>query len=471
MNPINKIFKNISNYLIGQILYNLIGFIILIFVARYLGSEEYGKYSFIITFLFFFEVFSSLGINMIVVREISKNKTLTDKIISNGIILKTVLSVIAIIVAVLLINFMGYPTEIIILVAIASVTVLFSSIRAVSASIFQVENRIGYLIIGNLSESIVFGVISLIGIFLNLGLYIIIFAYISSKFAGFITTIFYSKKLVNYVFKFDVGICRNLLFESIPVGITVVLRSINYRIGIIMLSSMRTITEVGIYSAAFTIATSLSIIPISFMFVLYPLISEYAKFSREKLIKIYETSFRLMIVISIPIAINIAYFSEDIIRYSYGLEFLPAAVCLSILIWSQVFAFLNSLFHNIFVSIGKQKISAYIALVMTIFAILFNYFLIPIYGYIGTSVAMVLTEALGTILGYIFINNFLVRQNFMNLILKVLLVNILLLSIIHILNFLPFYILILIYSICYIILIVNKEEMNALKSVFKNKYI
>lgn len=470
MATIKKIVKNTRNYLIGQLLYNFINFIILIYIARYLGSEGYGIYSYVITYLFFFEVFSSLGINLIVVREVSKERSASGKIIGNAIILKIILSVIAIISSIIITNMMNNSPEIKVLTAIASITVLFSSIRAVSASVFQADYKLEYLILGNLTEVIIFGINILIIVFLNYGLNSIIVAFIFSKLVGLFVTLFYSRKFTNYDFKLDTVFCKNLIFDSIPVGITVVLRAIYYRINLIILFSMKTSAEVGLYSSALTLVSSLSIIPTSIMLSLFPMFSEYAKNSNEKLMKLYEKSFKLLIIISIPLAINIAYFSKDIIRLTYGQEFIDASFSLTILIWSQVFAFLNSLFQNVVVAVGKQKISAYMAMFMAIFNIIVSYLLIPQYSLLGASIAIVLTEALGTFFGYIYINTFLIRKNFYSYVIKVLLINIFLIFLIIILNdLLPFYILIIIYFVSYILVTHKIKDLNIIAILYKKE--
>lgn len=93
MNYIQRIVQNTSFLLIGNIFSYIIAFLTIMYTARYLGAENFGIISLAFAFTGLFGVFMDLGLSSWMVREISKNKSLTNKYYSNIAVLKIIFSV------------------------------------------------------------------------------------------------------------------------------------------------------------------------------------------------------------------------------------------------------------------------------------------------------------------------------------------------------------------------------------------
>lgn len=81
MNITQKVFKNTAYQIGGQIFHLLLNVVIIAMIARYLGVESYGKFSLIFVILSFFIILADFGVNDIVVRELSKDKSKTSRIV------------------------------------------------------------------------------------------------------------------------------------------------------------------------------------------------------------------------------------------------------------------------------------------------------------------------------------------------------------------------------------------------------
>lgn len=66
-----------------------------IIVARYLGKEQYGIMNYVVSFVAIFQVFADFGLDLIQIREESKNPHLRDKIIGTVFTLKLLFAVVA----------------------------------------------------------------------------------------------------------------------------------------------------------------------------------------------------------------------------------------------------------------------------------------------------------------------------------------------------------------------------------------
>jgi len=468
-----RVLKNTVVMLLGDGINNLLNFVVLVYLARYLGKSEFGTYSFVLAYMFIFSFFSLLGINKIVVREISKDKIMEKKIIGNALTLRALLSIFAIIISLVTINLLNYPFNTKILIYIASITLLFSSLGATYSSIFQAHLKMEYSALANFIERVTLAILILLIIFFKGTLIHIMIALVVSSLSNLLMTFIFSKNFVNPKFEFDFSYSKKILKPSIPVGITVIFRSIYYRIDVIMLSLMKTEVDVGYYAAAYTLIGPLNMIPTAFMTSIFPLMSKSFKNSKKSLIVLYERSFRYMLMIGLPIAVITTLYSIEIIYFIYGKAFLESAYALSILVWSILFLFMNIVFGNVIISMNQQKITAYTAGIMAIVNIILNYILIPQYSYVGASLATVFTEALGAVIYFFYIYTTLVKNLFRSTILKLISINLLLYIFLSLFSSLPLYFLIFLSAIFYFFLIIitnilTKEELEIIKSVIKS---
>ena len=83
MNQIKSIFKNTSWMTLSQLITSVCAFLWTIIIARYLGVADYGIISFAISFTGLLGILMDFGMTTYITREISKNKHLLEKYMSN----------------------------------------------------------------------------------------------------------------------------------------------------------------------------------------------------------------------------------------------------------------------------------------------------------------------------------------------------------------------------------------------------
>jgi O-antigen/teichoic acid export membrane protein len=138
----------------------------------------------------------------------------------------------------------------------------------------------------------------------------------------------------------------------------------------------------------------------------FPLMSGYFKQSPESLTKAYAMAFRLMISIILPVAVVVTLLAPRIIGLLYGSKFSASAPALSILIWAQVFVYVNAVMHFMIISVKRQKATMINLALVAFLNIALNYTLIPAHGFIGTGSSRVITEAFGSVLGLFWLSSF-----------------------------------------------------------------
>ena len=404
MNTVQRIAKNTGIILVGDLFFRLISLVVTIYLARYLDPVGFGKYSFIFAYLAFFDIITDLGLQDILVREMSRDPSAAPKLIGNAYIIRLPLAVFAVVLSIIVISFMAYPADTTTCIYIAAFTILFISFSDFYATIFQANLRMEYRIIAKLAFKIISAALILWIIFSHGTLMQVIIALVFSEMVKTLISYLFSRKFVRPRFEIDFGLWKYLLREALPIALSSVIWVIYFRIDVIMLSMMMGDAEVGLYSAAYKLSESLNLIPFALMTSLFPIMSASFKSSEERLVRSYRLSFKYLSIITLPIAISITILADEIIFLIYGAEFAGSAIALKILIWGLVLASGNSIFGRLLTSIGKQKQLTIITAVCAFGNVLLNFVLIPVMSYSGACIASVMTAMIAFFVGFYFVS-------------------------------------------------------------------
>ena len=407
MSTVQRVAKNTGIVIVGNVIFRLISLFVTIYLARYLGTVGFGKYSFVFAYLAFFGVITDLGLQQILVREMARDKSVAPKIIGNAFIIRLILTVFAVILSIIIITLMSYPSDTTSYIYIASFTLLFLSFSDFYRTIFEANLRMEYNIIARLvfkvlSAGLIFWVIFSHGTLMQ-----VMIVLVFSEMVKMLISHSFSRKFVKPQFQIDFSLWKYLFRESLPIALSSVVMVIYYQIDMVMLSIMQGDVAVGIYSAAHKLFDPLLLIPNALMMSLFPIMSEAFKTSNDRLIKSYRLSLKYLLIIALPIAIGITLVADKVILLIYGAEFANSTTVLQILIWGLLFIFPNSIMLNLLISIDKQKLHTYSMGLCVIANVTLNLLLIPILSYNGAAIATLVTNVVLLIASFYFISRYL----------------------------------------------------------------
>jgi len=407
LSTVRRVARNTSIIIVGDIVFRLISLVVTIYLARYLGTAGFGKYNFVFAYLAFFNILTDLGLQTILVREMSRDPSITPKLIGNAYIIRLILTVTAIISSIVVISLMSYPADTTTYVYIASLTLLFVSFSDFYRTIFEANLRMEYNITAKLVFKFLSAVLILWIIFAKGTLLHIMIALVLSEMVKTLLNYSFSRKFVTPQFKIDFGLWKYLIKECLPLALSSIIIIIYSRIDVIMLSIMKGDVPVGLYSAAYKLSDPFLLIPSALGVSLFPIMSKSFRNSREELIRIYELSFKYILIIMLPIAIITTLLADRIILLIYGDAFEGSATALQILIWALIFTSLNSILSHLLVSMGEQKLSTVSHTLCAVVNVVLNFFLIPVLSYNGASIATVATSAVFFISSFYFVSKHL----------------------------------------------------------------
>lgn len=395
MNTARTIAKNSIVLLISQIITFVFSFIITIFTARYLGTEGYGILSLATALTGIVGIIADAGLGTLIIRDVSRDKSMANKYISNTILMKIILSVLAFFTIILITNGVGYSPVVKNVIYIVMLSVVVGAISTIFISIIQANEKMEYISLNTVLNSAILMVGTLIGVSYHLDILFFASIYLIANIINFIyIVIVYFWKFSIPKIRIDLSFWSPTLKQALPFGLTGTFATIYVWADTFLLSVMQDNTAVGIYNAAYKLITVLLFIPNVFNASLFPVFSKFFVSSENSLQLAFEKYFKFMLLISFPLGIGTTLLSNKIILLIFDAQFTDSTVVLQILIWSTTFIFLNSPFTQLLQSTNKQIVLTKITSMCMVINIVLNLILIPKYSYLASSVITVITEFL-----------------------------------------------------------------------------
>ena len=402
--PLKTLSKNTLVIMAGQLISRLLSFVLIVFIAKYLGDVGLGRYSFALSFCGLFVVFSELGLRELMIREVARHKEKAKKYLSNVILIKFFLSVGVVGLIFVVINGMAYPEETTFIVYVIGLSVVLNSFARLINSLFNAYEKMEFESATVILERIVacgFGILMLI---LGYGLREVALALLAGSVLNVLVSFFLTvKKIVKPTIETDWKFWTKLIKAAFPFGLVYIFVIIYFQVDTVMLSVMKGDAPVGWYNAAYKIIFALQIFPVALVNALFPIISRYYVSSKDTLKVAFEKALKYLILIGFPIAVGVTILAEKIILLIYGEGFIPSIITLRILIWVAALMFITYLFGNVLGSIDRQLVIAKVSGINAVVNIVLNFILIPRYSYIGAAIATLATEAIGFTLYFLFI--------------------------------------------------------------------
>ena len=479
MNRFQLIAKNIGILLLSQIITLILGFLYIIYIARYLGTSGFGILSFAIAFTGIFAVLVDLGLNLLTVREVSRDKSLAGKYLGNTLTLKIILALIMLSLIFLVVNIVKYPQETVNVVYLIGFSVIFASFSGIFYSIFQANEKMEYQSYGQIINSFLMFVGVLIAIYYGLGIY----AFASVYFAVSVVVLIYSFLICSWKFalpklEIDLNFWKFIITEALPFALTSIFVLIYYYMDIVMISILihNSNSIIGWYSAAYRVVVPLSFIPAIFFSSVFPVMSSFYEKSENSLMFAFERFIKYMVFFGIPIATGITILANKIVLLIFGASYFPTVIALQILIWTVPLIFIDSAFAYLFSSMNKQAMVAKIMGIVAFFNIILNIILIPHYSYIGASIVTLASDAL-TLPLMIFVlskTQFKVPFTILKDFAKVFIASIVMLIPLILLNDLNIFMIILISSLVYVATFISlkgldEEDIKIIKNIIPKK--
>lgn len=387
-----KFLKNIGWLMGGKIVNMLLQFLVSLATARYLGPSNFGTINYVAAFVSFFSSIASLGLAVIVIKEIATDKYDNNKVIWTSIWMRfatAILSTICI-VALMFITNRNDP-QIVQIAILESISIIFSSFDTINYY-FQAKLLSKW--------SSIAGVLAYIGMSLY-RIYllateadIVWFALATSSDMIFLTLflmIFYIR-VEGFHPRFDWGIGKRLIKQSYHYLIAGLITILYAQVDRVMLGNMLDKASVGYYSAALTISTLWSMIPSALIQSLSPVLYDAAKKDRSLYLRRLRQSYALLFWLNAAYSIFVCIFAHWVILLLYGSDYLAGTNALRIVVWYYGLSTMSTLNQVYLANDNKNRYINRFCLAGLITDVVLNAALIPVFGINGAAIATLITH-------------------------------------------------------------------------------
>jgi len=386
--------KNTIYLLAAYIYQKLIALFYFIFLARYLGADDFGKYTFAISFATLFSVLIDFGLFPVLTREIARAKEKARAYFGNilGFNLLAGATVFFLIYA--LVNLLHYPSPTKTLVYFYGLAIIFDALALCIYQVFRGFLNLKFESIGIVVHKTVMLAVGLFLIFSRASLIWMIVPMLFASLFYFINAVVFLKIKLGFwpIPRFNKSTLKTLLGLSWPFFITAVFAKFFATGDVVLLSYLKGDVYVGWYSAAQKLTVAfLLLIAGSFSTALYPAFSYYFVRSKELLVDLFHQAVFYLMFIAIPLVFGLSVLSKPAILFIYGSDYLSAAPALVLLSLSIPFMFLDYVFIGLLNACEKQRVNTLIHGVGAAVFLFSNLIFIPIFHHLGAALAVVVS--------------------------------------------------------------------------------
>lgn len=399
----NNRFIGNTNWLIFQNIYSMgLSLVVGALSARYLGPSNYGLIGYGASLVNLFTAISQLGIDNVLINEMMKHPEEKGRVMGTALCMRAFSAMVSFICAMILVILIEPGNYV--LWFITGIQAFAIALRAYELlnEWFLSEMKSKYYVLANICGQTVVGVWKIVLLILQAS--VVWFAASTTVQALVCGTIVITIFLMTRDFKlgFRWQYAKDIFQRSKHYVFAGIAISLYTQMDKVMLGRMMGQTEVGIYTAAMTIAMLWEFIPTAIFNSSRTMILE-AKLRDEQE---YQDKLKLMFfgisVLGILVGIFVQVFGKLAVLILYGRDYMDAVGVLKLLIWSTSFAMIG-LARNVWsVAEDKNEYSKYYPICGAVCNLIFNALAIPVFGVFGAALGTLLAQIVVALIAPLF---------------------------------------------------------------------
>ena len=390
-----SVVKN-SVWLISEsIITMVISLIIGIVSARFLGPNNYGLVNRFLPYISLANSICTFGLQSIIIKRIAQDSSEENiaAVVGSTMLFRLVLSFISIIVINIYALYIAKQEDMSLLVisVLQSISLIFN-VYEILTYYFHARLQSKYIAISTVITSVVIGCWKVILLITKAS--VVWFAF-STTLQSLVQLIFnyrFFKKQFSHPLVYQGKLLKEMLGDSYHLLLASMGIAIYGQVDKIMIGNMAGNELLGIYSAAYAIATMWYFVPQAIANSLRSRIFEESD-DESAFSNNVRVLFLIITILGICAGIGFGVIPQFLIGLLYGEQYLGGTRALMILGWVGVFANIGTVRSIWLVGKGLQRFSKYFTLMGALLNIILNYFLIQKYGINGAAVSTVVSQA------------------------------------------------------------------------------
>jgi O-antigen/teichoic acid export membrane protein len=377
----------------GRLVAMAVQFAAFALIASRLGPSQMGEFTLALAIASMFQMATDLGLQSVVERSLAQQSEPERRLVGSVVYLRLTIAAGTYAFLVVIAFLASFSPTLRSAVLIAGLLIFIGTLDSFRPSL-QVRLRAGPMALGGVIGAVNF----LIGV-LALGpdrtsVEALLWLYLATTMVSLCFVAIPSWRLVRPDWRPTPTLWPNLLRAALPIGFTFFMNFVYYRIDLVILGALKPADEVGQYGVAYRFIDSLMPFPGLVMVLLSPLLAGTFTTSMSAFRRRYDRALFALEVMAVPIAVGGAMTAWRLLPALPGFgRYAGAGVALSVLLVAFSAMLVGHLVQASLVGAHLQGRLIRISAVGLAVNLLANAALIPLYGYVGASVATVLTES------------------------------------------------------------------------------
>ncbi|HEY3277429.1 MAG TPA: flippase [Syntrophorhabdaceae bacterium] len=389
MSTARQYLTNLIAQSVGRLCTFGVNFSIFVLIARAGGTEFFGRYSYVITFLNVFTQFADFGMTSVLGKDIAQVQGDKKSYWGNFLVLKTAFSLISVAIAVIA----GYMMrkDLFLVLLIGSLFIPFLSARFFEP-VFQVHRRPWLSMYSSLLYGAVYLLLSLLALGFSGDLLSVVLAFLIANIVYGVSAYYFTSRLIKPSFVIEPARMKQILVLAVPLGVSAFFTIVSGRVPIFMLAAMKSDFAVGMFNASYRFFEIFVMAGAILVGPFIPILSAKAMHDLASLKRISVMIMELVGIFGVSFAILMTFLAPVLIRTIFGESFVPAAPSLAILMWAGMLVFLSLFMSAVVLSMSVVHFAYWNTAAAAVISILLNYLWIPQYSFVGSAWALLLCE-------------------------------------------------------------------------------
>ena len=392
---LQRLVSNTGWMLAERILRYTLGPLVGIWIARYLGPEQYGLLNYAAAIVIILGFMSTVGLDSLAVREMVRDPSSRDEMLGTLLLARLVGGIALIGLAITVIPFMvDSDPRILSLILIISTAQLLQAFDSIDCW-FQSILASRYTVFAKLVALITITAVRVVLILTKAPLIAFAWAILAESLllaVSMLATYHMSgQRLAAFRPKYDR--LKTLILDGWPMMLSALLAAAYLRVDQVMLGHLGGFQEVGAYAVAVRVVEVTFIIPAVLGASAFPALVE----SRGTNISLYRARvqqfFDGMVWLGIAVAIPLALFAPTLVTAIAGVAYATAGPVIKLLAWMTIWVFFDLARQRWLYAENALREALAIEIVAFALNILTNFILIPRYGAIGAAGASLISIA------------------------------------------------------------------------------
>jgi O-antigen/teichoic acid export membrane protein len=366
-----------------------------IFIARKLGTTQFGVYAFALSFVGLVTALGFFGQDIVLTREVARDHGCLEEYYSNAMVSRAMFSVPPLLVALFVATLAGMSGHTRLVVLLLGIGFTGEYTVQVPFAVFQAYERVGLVAVVLIAQRWITTATAIVALYLGAGLVAVVGIYCAgSVMATALGTWMMYRRIARPRLRVDLRGALRVTREAFPIGIALVALAVLFRVDMTMLAIFKPATQVGYYAAAYKLLETTAFFSWAVNVAVLPSLSRLSPTTIPTVGDVYQRGLKLVIAMTLPVAVGAVALAGPVISLLYGGQYHRSAVALALLAPTVALFPIAALTSQLFFAQGRRPTVAIVYALVGLENIALNLVLIPRFSLLGAAAGTSISELL-----------------------------------------------------------------------------